>query len=152
MSEKSISFKSGHGPCRFCGAELNHVFADLGMAPPCQSQVSPANSARAEAFFPLIAYVCEHCHLVQVPEFVAPVDIFTEYAYFSSFSDTWVSHVKAYADHMMADFGINSKSKVMELASNDGYLLQWFVKKGVPVLGIEPAAHPGSVFRYQDRR
>jgi len=141
MSDKSIAFKDGHGPCRFCGAELKHVFADLGMAPPCQSQVSPANAGRAEAFFPLIAYVCERCHLVQVPEFVAPADIFTEYAYFSSFSDTWVAHVKAYAEHMMADFGINSKSKVMELASNDGYLLQWFVKQGVTVLGIEPAAN-----------
>jgi SAM-dependent methyltransferase len=111
------------------------------MAPPCQSQVSPKNENRVEAFFALHAFVCSKCLLVQIPEMLKPEDIFTEYAYFSSFSDSWLKHVKAYSDKMTERFGLGAKSQVIELASNDGYLLQWFKEKGIPVLGIEPAAN-----------
>lgn len=135
------SISPARGACRFCNASLEHTFADLGLAPPCQSQVSPENFNKGEAFYPLHAYVCAKCFLVQVPEVVSPEDIFSEYAYFSSFSDSWLRHAKAYADLMQERFGIGPKSRVIEIASNDGYLLQWFKEKGVPVLGIEPAAN-----------
>ncbi|HKP97245.1 MAG TPA: class I SAM-dependent methyltransferase [Fibrobacteria bacterium] len=134
-------FSRSHSLCRFCEEPLEQSFCDLGMAPPCQSQVSPANENKAEAFYALHAFVCRKCLLVQIPEYVSPKDIFTEYAYFSSFSDSWLKHVKAYSDKMVERFGFGSKSRVIELASNDGYLLQWFKEKGVPVLGVEPAAN-----------
>jgi len=137
----SHAFARIPSPCRFCGAPLDETFSDLGMAPPCQSQVSPQNENRAEAFYPLHAFVCGKCLLVQIPEYVSPKDIFTEYAYFSSFSDSWLKHVKSYSDQMVERFGFGSKSQVIELASNDGYLLQWFKEKGIPVLGVEPAAN-----------
>jgi SAM-dependent methyltransferase len=127
--------------CRFCGARLQHTFVDLGMSPPCQSHVALDQLNHMEAFFPLRAWVCEQCFLVQLQEYVSPTDIFGEYAYFSSFSDTWLRHAKAYTDLMVERFGIGPQSQVIELASNDGYLLQYFVEKGVPVLGVEPAAN-----------
>ncbi len=134
-------FELAESNCRFCGAPLKESFTDLGLAPPCQSQVSPKNANRAEGFYPLHAFVCGKCLLVQIPEYVSPQDIFTEYAYFSSFSDSWLKHVKAYSDKMVERFGFGQKSQVIELASNDGYLLQWFKEKGIPVLGVEPAAN-----------
>ena len=137
----SNPFSQAQGNCRFCNTVLEHSFTDLGLAPPCQSQVAPQNANKGEAFYPLHAFVCAKCHLVQLQEFVTPADIFSEYAYFSSFSDTWLKHVKAYSDKMVERFGIDAKSSVIEIASNDGYLLQWFKEKGVPVLGIEPAAN-----------
>jgi SAM-dependent methyltransferase len=117
------------------------------MAPPCQTHIAPDRLSHMEAFFPQHVYVCDQCFLVQLGEFVSPDDIFTEYAYFSSYSDSWLRHAKAYTDLMMERFGINPESQVVELASNDGYLLQYFVAKGIPVLGIEPAANVAEAAR-----
>jgi SAM-dependent methyltransferase len=128
-------------PCRFCGAPLRHSFVDLGMSPLCQTHIEPDQLNAMERFYPLHAYVCEQCFLVQLEEFVAPGDIFSEYAYFSSYSDSWVAHAKRYADAMIERFGIGARSFVVEIASNDGYLLQHFIARGVPVRGIEPAAN-----------
>ncbi|MEB3293275.1 MAG: class I SAM-dependent methyltransferase [Synechococcales bacterium] len=128
--------------CRFCGTPLKHSFVDLGMSPPCQLHRKPEQMNEMEAFFPLHAYVCDHCFLVQIPNYVAPDNIFTnEYAYYSSFSDSWLAHAKRYTDLMVDRFGLNSNSQVVELASNDGYLLQYFLEKGIPVLGIEPSGN-----------
>lgn len=134
-------------PCRFCEAPLVHTFADLGTSPLCQKHVEPADVAKMEPFYPLHAYVCERCFLVQLDEFVSPHVIFGDgaYAYFSSYSDSWLEHVRNYADVVTDRFGLGPRSQVVELASNDGYLLQWFVRKGVPVLGVEPAANTAKV-------
>jgi 2-polyprenyl-3-methyl-5-hydroxy-6-metoxy-1,4-benzoquinol methylase len=131
--------------CRFCQQPLARTFVDLGMSPPCQTHISPQQLNEAEAFYPLHAYVCESCFLVQLEEFVGPAEIFSDYAYFSSYSDSWVAHAGRYADLMCERWGLGAKSKVIEIASNDGYLLQHFVKKGVPVLGVEPAANVAKV-------
>ncbi len=131
--------------CRFCTGPLVHTFVDLGMSPPCQTHIEPHQLNHMEAFYPLHTYVCERCFLVQLQEYVSPGDIFSEYAYFSSYADTWLKHVKAYTDLMVERFGISSKSQVVEIASNDGYLLQYFLEKGVPVLGVEPAANVAKV-------
>ena len=127
--------------CRFCGSALRHTFTDLGMSPPCESNLSADQLNQMEPFYPLHVFVCEHCFLVQLEEYVSPENIFTEYAYFSSFSDSWLAHAKAYTDLMVERFALGHDSLVVELASNDGYLLQYFVEKGVPVLGIEPAVN-----------
>jgi SAM-dependent methyltransferase len=127
--------------CRFCAAPLTTTFVDLGMAPPCQSHVAPDRLHEMEAFYPLHAYVCNRCLLVQLQEFVSPQDIFTEYAYFSSYSASWVDHARRYVQMAIERFGLGRDSKVVEIASNDGYLLQHFVAAGVPVLGVEPAAN-----------
>ena len=127
--------------CRFCKAPLSYTFVDLGMSPLCESFLSAAQINQMEAFFPLHVQVCATCFLVQLPEYVAPSDIFTEYAYFSSYSDSWVAHAKRYAEMAQARFGLTRSSLVVELASNDGYLLQHFVHAHIPVLGIEPAAN-----------
>ncbi len=131
--------------CRFCGAALSHVFVDLGMSPLCESFLSEDQLNRMEPFYPLHVYVCGECFLVQLEEYVSPSDIFTDYAYFSSYSDSWLSHMKAYTDLVTQRFKLGAKSFVVELASNDGYLLQYFVQKGIPVLGIEPAANVAAV-------
>jgi len=125
--------------CRFCGTALHHTFVDLGMSPLCESYVSSEQLNQMEAFYPLHVYVCERCFLVQLQEYVSPEAIFTDYAYFSSYSDSWLRHASKYVDEMVRRFGYNDRSYVVELASNDGYLLQYFVKKGIPCLGIEPA-------------
>jgi len=127
--------------CRFCETILQHTFVDLGMSPLCESYVEPQNLDKMEAFYPLHVYVCGNCFLVQLLEYVNPKDIFTEYAYFSSYSYTWLEHAKAYVEMIIDKFNIDSKRQVVEIASNDGYLLQYFVKRGIPVLGIEPAAN-----------
>jgi len=128
--------------CRFCGAPLALSFADLGMSPPSNSYVKAEDLNRMERFYPLHAWVCEKCFLVQLEEFETPEQIFSdEYAYFSSFSDSWLAHSKAYVETMTKRFALGKQSFVVEIASNDGYLLQYFVQKGVPVLGIEPAAN-----------
>jgi hypothetical protein len=127
--------------CRFCAAPLKTTFVDLGMSPLCQSHIRPDQLHEMEPFYPLHAYVCDQCFLVQLQEFVTPDEIFTEYAYFSSYSTSWVEHARRYAEMMIERFKLGSGSKVMEIASNDGYLLQHFVARGVPVLGIEPAAN-----------
>ncbi len=128
-------------PCRFCTTPLRHSFADLGLSPLCQSLVKLEKREHAESFYPLHAYVCENCLLVQLAEYVSPADIFTEYAYFSSFSDSWVDHARRYAEAMVERLKLDADSKVVEIASNDGYLLQHFRNRGIPVLGIEPAAN-----------
>ncbi|MGA9362865.1 MAG: class I SAM-dependent methyltransferase [Bacteroidota bacterium] len=129
------------GICRFCGTVLRHTFVDLGMSPLCESYVSADKLNQMEPFYPLHVYVCENCFLVQLDEFVSPEEIFTEYAYFSSYSDSWVQHAKNYTEMIVDRLGLTRQSFVIEVASNDGYLLQHFVAKGIPVLGIEPAAN-----------
>jgi SAM-dependent methyltransferase len=128
-------------PCRFCGAGLRRTVVDLGMSPPCQTCPSQVDLKRGEMYYPLKVYVCDRCFLMQLEEFVSPENIFTEYAYFSSYSDTWLKHAQSYCDKMIAKRGLDSRSLVVEVASNDGYLLQYFVQRNVPVLGIEPAAN-----------
>jgi hypothetical protein len=129
------------GPCRFCGAPLRHTFVDLGMSPLCETYLPAPQLNQMEPFYPLHVFVCEKCFLVQLQEYVSAEEIFTEYAYFSSFSDSWLAHAKSYTQLMIQRFGFNKDSHVVELASNDGYLLQYFVEVGIPVLGIEPAAN-----------
>jgi SAM-dependent methyltransferase len=135
------------GVCRFCGATLRHTFADLGMSPPCESNLDLGQLNEVERFYPLCVFVCSECLLVQLQEYVSPDAIFTEYAYFSSFSTHWLRHVKAYTDMAVERFHLDKNSLVVELASNDGYLLQYFVEKGIPVLGIEPAANVAETAR-----
>ena len=131
--------------CRFCGTELSHTFVDLGMSPLCQTHITQEQLNHMEHFYPLHAYVCDKCFLVQLGEYVSPDEIFTEYAYFSSYADSWLKHVKNYTDMMIDRFHLGAQSKVVELASNDGYLLQYFVHRKVPVLGVEPAANVAKV-------
>ena len=127
--------------CRFCGRSLTHTFVDLGMSPLCESFLTAEQLNQMEPFYPLHVYVCENCLLVQLKEYVSPENIFTQYAYFSSYSDTWLRHAKAYTGMIIERFNIGAQSQVMELASNDGYLLQYFMERGISVLGIEPAAN-----------
>jgi 2-polyprenyl-3-methyl-5-hydroxy-6-metoxy-1,4-benzoquinol methylase len=115
------------------------------MSPLCESYVTKENLNHMEPFYPLHAYVCDQCFLVQLQEFVSPAEIFTEYAYFSSYADSWVEHMRRYADMIIDRLGLGKSSLVVEVASNDGYLLQHFVRKGIPVLGIEPAANVARV-------
>jgi 2-polyprenyl-3-methyl-5-hydroxy-6-metoxy-1,4-benzoquinol methylase len=126
--------------CRFCGGPLAEV-VDLGMSPLCESFVSEQQLNSMEPFYPLVVHVCRDCLLVQLQEYVAPAQIFPEYAYFSAFSDAWLDHARRYVELMTARFGLGPMSRVIELGSNDGYLLQFFVQKGIPALGIDPAAN-----------
>src|SRR2546428_4645693 len=125
--------------CLFCSTPLRQTFVELGMSPLCESSLPAEALNQVERFYPLHAYVCERCFLVQVEQYVSPEAIFTEYAYFSSFSDSWLAHAKAYVDMIASRLALSGTSRVIELGSNDGYLLQYFVVRGVPVLGIEPA-------------
>jgi SAM-dependent methyltransferase len=125
--------------CAFCAAPLRHTLVDLGMSPLCESYLTADQLDGPETFYPLHAYVCGECFLVQVPQYVRPEEIFTEYAYFSSYSDSWLAHARAYVEMISTRFGLTFASRVVELGSNDGYLLQYFVQRGIPVLGIEPA-------------
>ena len=127
--------------CRFCGAALERTFIDLGMSPLCETYPSAAQLNAGEMYYPLHVFICQECWLVQLEEYETPENIFTEYAYFASYSDSWLRHCEEYCDKMQARFGLGKQSFVVEVASNDGYLLQYFVKRGVPVLGIEPAAN-----------
>lgn len=128
--------------CRFCRNTLTNEFVDLGFSPPSNSYLNVTDLNEPETFFPLRIMVCEKCFLVQIDEFAKHDDIFnSDYAYFSSFSTSWLAHAKAYTEMMIDRFGFNSQSQVIEIASNDGYLLQYFKEKGVPVLGIEPTAN-----------
>jgi len=127
--------------CRVCKTSLRHVVADLGSSPLSNSYLEPEHLQQAEATYPLCAYFCQECLLVQLPEFEKPEDIFSDYAYFSSFSESWLAHAERYVDMMMDRFGFSSRHRVVEIASNDGYLLRFFKQRGVPVLGIEPAAN-----------
>jgi SAM-dependent methyltransferase len=133
--------ESVHYPCRFCAAPVTTVVCDLGMSPLCESFLAADQRNQMEPFYPLRADVCQRCWLVQLESYVAPESIFTEYAYFSSYSDSWVDHARRYTEAMIDRFGLGAGSMVVELASNDGYLLQHFVGRGVPVLGVEPAVN-----------
>ena len=121
--------------CRFCGTPLRHTFVDLGMSPLCESYIAREQLNQMEPFYPLHVFVCSKCFLVQLLEYVRPEHIFTEYAYFSSFSASWLQHAKNYVEMISGRLGLGSSSLVIEVASNDGYLLQYFVAKGIPVLG-----------------
>lgn len=125
--------------CRFCYVELKHTFIDLGMSPLSNSYLNEKQLNLMEAFFPLHAYVCEKCKLVQLEEFETPESIFKDYAYFSSYSESWLAHAKNYTEMMTERFSLSNESFVVEIASNDGYLLQYFKEKNIPVMGIEPA-------------
>ena len=130
------------GPfCRSCGRRLYFTMVDLGMSPLCESYVTQERLNCVEHFFPLRVYVCDQCFLAQLEEYVAVEDIFGEYAYFSSFASSWVDHARRYAHMITKRFGLGPHSRVIELASNDGYLLQHFLPLGIPALGIEPAAN-----------
>jgi len=133
------------GRCRLCGGGLEHTFVDLGMSPLCESFLAPGQLDTMEPYFPLHALVCGTCFLVQLKEYVSPEQIFGEYAYFSSYSTSWVAHARAYCAMIKQRLDLGPDSLVVELASNDGYLLQHFLPLGVPVLGIEPAANVARV-------
>lgn len=127
--------------CRLCGEPLEHMMLDLGMSPPCQNRVYEHQLNHMEAFHPLRVFLCEICFLVQLEEFVAPENIFDDYAYFSSYAESWVAHAKTYVDMITERLNLGADSKVVEIASNDGYLLQHFVAKSIPCMGVEPAAN-----------
>ncbi len=132
-------------PCRFCGATLRRTFVDLGMSPLCETYPTAADFKNGEVYYPLHVYNCEECFLVQLEEYEKAENIFGDYPYFSSYSDSWLKHCEDYCDNMTKRFGLNDRSFVVEVASNDGYLLQYFVRQQVPVLGIEPAANVAKV-------
>jgi len=125
--------------CLFCAAPLRHTFVDLGMSPLCETYLAAEQLNQMEPFYPLHVWVCERCFLVQIEEYVRPEGIFTEYPYFSSYSDSWLAHARTYVELIIARLGLGPGSRVIELGSNDGYLLQYFIAKGIPVLGIDPA-------------
>jgi SAM-dependent methyltransferase len=127
--------------CRFCRGGLQRTFVDLGMSPLCETYPSSADLNRGEVYYPLHVCVCEQCFLVQLDEYESPERIFSDYAYFSSYSDSWLKHAEHYCNKMKERLGLGRQSFVIEVASNDGYLLQYFVQQKVPVLGIEPAAN-----------
>jgi SAM-dependent methyltransferase len=131
--------------CRFCRAPVEAVFADLGMSPLANSYLPPERANSMEPFYPLRALVCGECFLVQLEEFETPQRIFSDYAYFSSYSSSWIEHSHRYADQMVTRLGLDEGSHVVEIASNDGYLLQFFHERQIPVLGIEPAANVAKV-------
>jgi SAM-dependent methyltransferase len=131
--------------CRFCGAPVDAVFADLGMSPLANSFLPPERANGMEPFYPLRALVCGKCFLVQLEEFETPEHIFSDYAYFSSYSSSWLEHSRRYAEQMVDRLSLNGDSHVVEIASNDGYLLQFFHDRQIPVLGIEPAANVAKV-------
>jgi len=148
--EQEAAIKKQRANCRFCGAVLSLIFVDLGMSPLCESFLPEDRINKMEPFYPLRVFVCGNCLLVQLEEYVRPEDIFTEYAYFSSYSDSWLNHAKKYTDQVVHRFGLGANSLVIELASNDGYLLQYFLDKKIAVLGIEPAANIARVALEKD--
>src|SRR5436190_17252111 len=131
----------GAATCRLCDGQLTETFVDLGMSPLCESYVPEGRLDGPETFYPLHVRICSECLLVQLPAYVSGEDIYSDYAYFSSYSDSWVAHAKRYADRMVDELSLTSGSLVTEVASNDGYLLQHFVAAGIRVLGVEPAAN-----------
>lgn len=135
-------------PCRACGAPLQLDFVDLGLSPVSNAFIKPEETGRGEMFYPLRARVCESCWLVQLDTVTrADLHFHDDYVYFSSFSSSWLEHARRYVEAMIQRFGLSADSKVMELASNDGYLLQYFVQAGIPCLGIEPTANTAAVAR-----
>src|SRR5580704_4855737 len=135
--------------CRFCNAGLKHTFVDLGRSPLANSLLCAEDVERGEASYPLHVYVCDNCFLVQLQEFERAENIFSDYLYFSSFSQLWLQHCRAYVEQMTTRFALDGRSSVVEVASNDGYLLQYFKERGIGALGVEPAANVAKVA--QDR-
>jgi SAM-dependent methyltransferase len=133
--------------CRSCGHELSVTFVDLGLSPPANGLTEPNELGSGETLYPLHAYVCEACLLVQLELFETPEQIFRDYSYFSSYSTSWLEHAERYVDAMINERGIAPGCRVVELASNDGYLLQYFVRAGIEVLGIDPASNVAAVAR-----
>ena len=131
--------------CRFCNENMKHTFADLGLSPLANYYPKKQDLTRMEPFYPLHVYVCEQCYLVQLLELQSPEEIFSDYAYFSSYSESWLRHARDYVELMVERFGFNSDSQVVEIASNDGYLLQYFKNGHIPVLGIEPAENVAKI-------
>lgn len=142
---RDVDQKTAASSCRFCGAGLRRTFVDLGLSPLCETYPAGSDLNSGESYYPLHVYVCERCWLVQLDEYESAEKIFSDYAYFSSFSDSWLKHCEKYCTAMKSRFGLDRNSFVVEVASNDGYLLQYFVRDGVPVLGIEPAANVAKV-------
>jgi len=143
-SESDTQERSGSATtlvCSHCAEPLRHTFVDLGKSPLCETYLRADQLNDMEPFYPLHVRVCEKCFLVQLPEYVRPENIFSEYAYFSSFSDSWLAHARRYTEKMIERLRLTGASQVVEIASNDGYLLQYFVAQGIPALGIEPAAN-----------
>ena len=145
LNEARSAAEVGSPTCRFCMATLRHTFVDLGMSPLCESYVSLERANAMEAFYPLHVWVCDRCFLVQLERYVGEDELFQEYAYFSSYSDSWLDHCRRYVDQMIGQLELTGGSRVVEVASNDGYLLQYFVARGIPALGVEPAANVARV-------
>ena len=131
--------------CRFCATLLEHGFVDLGMSPLSNAFLDADELNRMERFYPLRAYVCRECFLVQLEQFESADEIFRDYFYFSSYSDSWLAHAREFAARATDRFGLDTRSLVVEIASNDGYLLQFFKGRNIPVLGIEPAHNVAQV-------
>jgi 2-polyprenyl-3-methyl-5-hydroxy-6-metoxy-1,4-benzoquinol methylase len=138
-TDRNIKMTNAENRCRFCNSVLEQTFVDLGVSPLANSYLKAEQLQQMEPFYPLHAYVCKECYLVQLPVFELPENIFSDYAYFSSYSESWLYHAKAYTDLMIERFAFDPDSQVVEIASNDGYLLQYFKVRGIPILGIEPA-------------
>ena len=134
-------------PCRLCGSPLDRTFVDLGKSPLCESFLTAEQLDSGEHFYPLHVRICGECLLVQLKAYVPATEIFTDYAYFSSYSDSWVAHARTYVDQVVERLGLTQRSLVVEVASNDGYLLQHFVERGVPALGVDPAANVAEAAR-----
>jgi len=141
MQDQSPSSRNGQPECRFCGTALSLTVVDLGMSPPCQSFLPPERIREMEPFYPLHVFACESCFLVQLEEFVPPEDIFSDYAYYSAYSTSWVEHAREYVEMIQRRLELGAGDLAVELASNDGYLLQHFVGSGIDILGIDPAAN-----------
>ena len=133
--------------CRLCGTDLRRTFVDLGMSPPCESYLSADQLDQGETFYPLNVRICESCLLVQLPAYIAAEEIFSHYAYFSSFSDSWVEHARRFVEDASVRLGLGDDSFVVEVASNDGYLLQHVAALGIRCHGIEPAANVAEAAR-----
>jgi len=138
------------GCCLNCGSKLKTTFSDLGTSPLCEEFVKPEHVNRGQKIYPLHVYVCDECLLVQVEEYVSPEEIYSDYYYFSSYSDSWLQHARDYTDFMVQNYPIDKDSFVVEVASNDGYLLQYFKEKGIPVLGVEPSENVASAALKKD--
>jgi SAM-dependent methyltransferase len=145
LSSDTLQKQTATKPCRFCGRDLRRTLVDLGMSPLCETYPSPADLNRGETYYPLHVYICENCFLVQLDQYESAENIFGDYPYFSSYSDSWLKHCEHYCNKMISRLSLNGQSLVTEVASNDGYLLQYFVQRSVPVLGIEPAANVAKV-------
>ena len=140
-----MKISAKRGCCINCNTPLKHTFTNLGTSPLCEEFVKPENVNSMQRFYPLHAYVCEKCLLVQVHEYVSPEEIYADYYYFSSYSDFWLNHARTYVEKMITEYEINKDKFVVEIASNDGYLIQYFIQNGIPFLGVEPSENVARV-------